>query len=64
MDFIACNHGSVWILEALTPAADDWVNEHLPDDVLTWGRNGVVVERRYIDDIIDGIINDGLEIQT
>jgi hypothetical protein len=62
VDFRVDNHGSIVILHALTPAAREWADEHLPVDRLNWGQGGTVVEPRYIDDIVDGIRNDGLGV--
>lgn len=63
-DFRLDNHGSVVILHALTQVAEQWVEDYLPADRLTWGRTGTVVEPRYVGDIVDGIQNDGLEIES
>ena len=60
VDFRVANEGSIFIFFAETPAALQWVVDHLPGDVLTWGRNGYVVEWRYAQDILFGIENDGL----
>lgn len=61
-DFRIDNHGSILILNALTPAAQEWVADHIPEDAMSWGAHGTVVEPRYMGDIVDGIINDGLEV--
>lgn len=60
-DFIVSNHGSIFLLRPNTPAAREWCEEHLPDDRQTFG-GAVVVEHRYIGDIVDGIRADGLEV--
>jgi hypothetical protein len=64
-DFLLENHGSIFLLKPLTPAATSWVVEHIGQD------NGyqpyfptVVVEPRYIADIITGIQNDGLAVRA
>jgi hypothetical protein len=62
-DFRVSNHGSILILFADTQEAQDWVAQHIPEDALTWGRNGIVVEPRYISNIVDGIQNDGLSVE-
>lgn len=62
-DFLVQNHGSICILQALTEAAKDWVNEHLPEDAQTWGTNGTMVEPRYLQPILAGIEADGLSIR-
>ena len=61
VDFYVENHGSVFLLRPVTPAADSWVNEHIPEDAQYFG-NAVVVEHRYIADIVQGIQNDGLAV--
>jgi hypothetical protein len=62
-DFRVVDHGSICILHALTEAAEEWVNEHLPADAQTWGTNGTVVEPRYIAPIIEGILADCLDVE-
>lgn len=56
------NHGSIFILRAISDDGKQWVADHIPADAQTWGRDGVVVEHRYIGDIAQGAINDGLEV--
>jgi hypothetical protein len=62
-DFQVENHGSIFLLIPQTPAARVWIDDHIGKD------NGyqphyptVVVEHRYIADIVRGIQNDGLEV--
>lgn len=62
-DFSIQDHGSICILTALTEAAQQWVAENIPEDAQRWGVNGVVVEPRYLSDIVAGAINDGLEVE-
>jgi hypothetical protein len=61
-DFVVENHGTIFLLQPLTPAANSWIEENLPDDRLTFG-GGVVVEHRYIADIVRGAITDGLVVR-
>jgi hypothetical protein len=61
-DFHFHNHGSITLLEPVTRAGKAWVAEHIPSDALRWGRDSVVIEPRYADDILNGIINDGLTV--
>ena len=63
-DFLLANHGSLRILCALTPDARRWVDDHLPNDAMHWGQRGTVIEPRYVGDIVQGIINDGLVVQS
>jgi len=65
-DFSFHNHGSICILNPLTPAAKDWFNEHLPVDnpeTHFWA-GGIVIEARYVPDIISGIQSDGLLVAS
>ncbi len=60
-DFMFANHGSVCLLTAVSEAARDWRDEHLPTDAQTFG-GGIAIEPRYAGTILEGIINDGLTI--
>jgi hypothetical protein len=65
-DFSFQNHGSICILTPLTPAAEDWFSEHLPVDnpeTQFWA-GGIVIEPRYVLDIISGIQSDGLSVAS
>lgn len=57
------NHGSIMLLNPLTQAGEAWMDEHLPADALTFG-GGIVVEPRYVGDIVNGMREDGLEVWT
>lgn len=63
-DFSVNNQGTIVLLQPLTDAARAWVEEHIGLD------NGfqpywptVVIECRYVRDIIEGIRNDGLAVR-
>lgn len=58
IDFEVQNHGSIFLLCPLTDSARAWVEEHLPEDVLTFGR-GICVEHRFISNIVHGIQDAG-----
>lgn len=60
-DFNLENHGSIMLLTPETDNAQDWVTDNLPapQHLQYWGRS-IVVEPRYIEDIIVGIQSDGL----
>lgn len=60
-DFYLVNGGSIFLLTPLTEAAKDWVNLHIPDDA-QWFWPSVVIEHRYVDDILDGLTEDGLAV--
>jgi hypothetical protein len=52
-------------LPALNSAANDWMAEHLPMDnpeTQFWG-SAIVIEPRYVAEIVDGILGDGLVLR-
>ena len=59
IDFSLDNHGSICILHLLSNAAKDWVEDNLPEDRMTWC-GGVVIEPRYVQPIVAGMIAEGL----
>jgi hypothetical protein len=59
-DFELECHGSIWLLTAVTVAAQDWTAVHIPDAQM-WGAS-FVVEHRFVDDIVEGIRVDGLTV--
>lgn len=61
-DFLVENHGTIFLLQPLTPAANSWIDQNLPEDHLTFA-GAVVVEHRFIADIVRGAIADGLEVR-
>jgi hypothetical protein len=61
-DFAVEDHFSIFLLRPLTPAAESWIHEHIPEDAQYFG-NSVVVEHRYIADIVAGIQDDGLVVR-
>jgi hypothetical protein len=61
MDLSVRNEGSIFLLQPHTEAAHDWIAEHIPEDAMTFG-DAVVVEHRYIADIVNGAIADGLAV--
>lgn len=62
-DFILQRDASLCILYVQTEAAQQWVTDNVTGETTWWGKNGLVVEWRYIDDLIFGIENDGLAVQ-
>jgi hypothetical protein len=60
-DFIVTDHGTIALLTPITDAAKQWVEDHLPEDRQTFG-DSVVVEPRYLLDILHGINEEGLKL--
>lgn len=61
-DFEVSNHGTIVIFTPLTPVARDWVAKFLPEDAQCWA-GGVVIEHRYISDVVIGAQRDGLMVR-
>lgn len=60
-DFAVRNEGSIQLLVPNTDAAREWVSQHISEDAQRFC-GGIVVESRYIDDIVQGIQGDGLTV--
>ena len=56
------NHGSLVLIQPLTEAASDWLDENISEDAQLFG-GAVVVEPRYVEAIVEGMQNDGLEVR-
>lgn len=66
-DFEIINHGSIVILSPITNAAQDWCDEHLPEEAhlfvrRRWMGGAYAIEPRYINDIINGIVDDDMTV--
>lgn len=62
VDLFVQNEGSIFLLHSLSDAGRNWVAEHIPEDAMTFGR-AIVVEHRYIADIVVGAQSDGLVVE-
>ncbi len=64
-DFTVLNGGSVFVLTPVSDAGKAWAEEKIQqnDETQYWGNGGIVVEHRYICDIIDGIKADDLTVE-
>lgn len=62
MDIEVRNHGSIFLLLPTSDEGRAWLKEHLPEDTQMWC-SAAVVEPRYVDSILDGAVEDGLEVQ-
>ena len=60
-DVMVTNRGSIVTLTLLTKEAKDWVSENIPDDAQYFGGQ-LVVEPRYVDNVIAGMEGDGLVV--
>ena len=62
-DFRLDNHGSICILYAESVNGRDWAVEYLPEDSQRWA-GGYVIEPRYVENIVNGILDSGLSLRT
>ena len=62
--FEAENHGSIWLFRPLTPAANQWLNEHVHAEPYAYFGRAVAVEHRFIGEIVEGAANDGLRVRV
>jgi hypothetical protein len=64
-DFLVENHGSIFLLRPQNESAIAWVDEHIgPDNGYQPQYPTVLIEHRYIADIVQGIQSDGLAVQS
>jgi hypothetical protein len=62
-DFTLAIHGSISLLMPISKLAQQWVTDNLPDESeLTFYGGSIVIEHRYVRDIVDGIRADGLSV--
>ena len=54
--------GSIFLVQPLTDAAVDWLQEHVAEDA-QWHGTMLVVEHRYVADLVHGAIEDGLRVR-
>jgi hypothetical protein len=60
-DFVCENHGSIFLLRPISPAAFLWIHQNLPADRQMFG-TAVAVEHRCIWAILDGIQEAGMAV--
>lgn len=71
-DFYLEHQGTVALLRPRNDAARSWLDENIyetdddgvPANEVQWFGDAVVIEPRYVDDIVFGIIDAGLEVAT
>jgi hypothetical protein len=61
-DFWLQDHGSIMLLTPRTLDAAQWLDDNLGEHQ-TWG-DAVVVEHRYIADLVEGIKDSGFSIEV
>jgi hypothetical protein len=63
-DFTVHNFGSILTLNPETTAARAWADENIGEDngYQPWYPDAIIVESRFIDDLVEGIRADGLAV--
>jgi hypothetical protein len=61
-DLLVHGHGSIYLLRPTSRRGQCWVVEHISADRHEWA-GAVVVEHRFIADIVHGALADGLEVR-
>ena len=56
------NHGSICLFRPLTEAACGWLKEHCDSDEHQYFGSALVVEPRYVEDLAENAVNDGLTL--
>jgi len=60
--FAVYGGGTLYVLMPLSEGGREWIDGHIAEDAICIG-SGVAVEHRYIEDILQGIVDDGLTIE-
>jgi hypothetical protein len=61
-DLLVRDGGSVYLLRPTSRNGCRWLKEHTPADAI-WFAGALVVEHRYIRDILAGVVRDGLRVR-
>jgi hypothetical protein len=59
-DFWLVNHGSLCLLRPLNKNAITWIDTHTDPENRQFSGNALVIEPRYVDDVVAGAEEDGL----
>ena len=61
-DFLLRDEGSIYLLYPQSADADSWVNQNISEDA-TWFGSALVIGHRYVEDILRGIVAEGLGVR-
>lgn len=62
-DFAVRNEGTIFLLQPLTAAGKEWIEEHVDLDGAQHFAGWLAIDHRCIVDIVDGIFDAGLTIE-
>jgi hypothetical protein len=63
IDFSVVNHGSVVLVTPQSRKAKKFVNEQIVLDGWQWLGDSFAVEPRFVGNLLDGIIQEGMTVQ-
>jgi hypothetical protein len=63
-DFIVADHGSIFLVTPVTDAAKTWLDEHTETEGWQWMGPALAVEHRYVEALMMGAVDDGLEVNV
>jgi hypothetical protein len=63
-DLRAVSHGSIALVTPLTAAGETWLQENTVTERWQWLGKSLGVDHRYIIPLLEGAIQDGLEVET
>jgi hypothetical protein len=58
------NHGSIALLIPLTNAGREWLESNVNPEPWQWFGPGLAVEPRYLGALLNGALDDGLEVEA
>jgi hypothetical protein len=58
------NHGSIALLIPQNETAREWLNDNVASEPWQWFGDGLAAEPRYVDMLIDGALDEGLEVEV
>ena len=56
------NHGTIFLFCLLTTKAKTWVKDNVDAESHNWLGHNLAVEHHYAQDLVEGMINDGLSV--
>lgn len=62
-DFNVRNEGTIYLLQPLTTAGKQWIEEHVDTEHALYFGRSLSIDHRCIVDLVDGIFDAGLTIE-
>lgn len=61
MDAFVENHGTVALVRPVSDLARGWIEDNVGDDAQFFG-GALAVEPRYVEELVEGMLADGLDV--